>query len=355
MAGIGPAPFCAMLLADLGAEVLRVLRPGYRSPLPSGARFDILARGRPVLALDIKGKAEDRDVLWRLIGRAEVLIEGFRPGAMERLGFGPDEVLARFPRLVYGRMTGWGQEGPLAPAAGHDLNYAALSGAIAAMGSADRPPLPPLNLVADFGGGGMLLAFGLLAALLEARSSGRGQVVDAAMVDGAALLMAMTYGLRAAGAWRDAREDNLLDGGAPFYRCYETADGKHVAVAALEPAFYALLLKKLGLTGDPLFADQQDRQAWPAMGERLTALFKSRPRDHWSALLEGSDACFAPVLGLDEAPEHPHNRAREVFRQLEGVVQPAPAPRFSRTPAGPPGAVEPEPLTREAALAAWDA
>jgi len=334
LAGLGPAPFCAMLLSDLGADVVRIDRPQVRPPA-----FDLLARGRTLLSLDLK-RPEDVEAALALAEQADVLIEGFRPGVMERLGLGPEVVLARQPRLVYARMTGWGQAGPLAQAAGHDLNYLALSGALHAMGRPDSPPPPPLNLAADFGGGALYLAMGICAALVERTRSGRGQVIDAAMTDGAASLATLFYGLRHAGIWQDARGANLLDGGAPFYDCYECGCGGFVAVGALEPQFYALLLSKLGLEDSPVFAGaQMDRSAWPARKALLAETFKARPRAEWCALLEGSDACFAPVLDWAEAPEHPHNQARGTFARVDGITQPGPAPRFSRTPGaiqGPP-------------------
>ncbi|MDB5898555.1 MAG: Carnitine dehydratase [Ramlibacter sp.] len=328
MAGLGPAPFCAMLFADMGAQVVRVERPGGAARL---TRHDVTARGRPVLELDLRQPEGPATVL-RMVESADVLIEGFRPGVMERLGLGPDACLARRARLVYGRMTGWGQHGPLAKAAGHDINYVALSGALHAIGHKDRPPVPPLNLVGDFGGGAMLLAFGVLAAVFEARTSGQGQVVDAAMTDGAALLSAMMYGLRSGGTWTDGREENMLDGGAHYYGNYECADGKYVAVGAIEPQFYALLMQRCGITDDDLLTQQNDRSRWPEFRQRLAALFKTRTRDAWCELMEGSDACFAPVLDWAEAPRHPHNVARATFVERDGVVQPAAAPRFSRTP-----------------------
>jgi alpha-methylacyl-CoA racemase len=334
MVGIGPCPFAAMMLADMGADVIRIDRkpdPSAPNPYPTlGTKYDVMARGRRSLALDLKSPLA-RALLLDLVGKADALVEGFRPGVMERLGLGPEVCHDRNPKLVYGRVTGWGQAGPLAQAAGHDLNYVALSGMLHAMGDADRPPAPPLNLVGDFGGGGMMLAFGVVCAMLEARTSGRGQVVDAAMTDGAALLGAMTYGLRAHGAWSAARGANLLDGGAPFYATYACADGKFIAVGAIEPQFYARLLELTGAS-DPAFARQWDRDDWPALKERFAALFATRTRDAWCALLEGTDACFAPVLDMDEAPHHPHNAARKTFVDVDGVTQPAPAPRFSRTP-----------------------
>ncbi|MCS0581995.1 CoA transferase [Massilia pinisoli] len=334
MVGIGPCPFAAMMLADMGADVIRIDRkpdPHAPNPYPTlGTKYDVMARGRRSLALDLKSPRAHQ-LLLDLVGKADALVEGFRPGVMERLGLGPDVCRDRNPRLVYGRVTGWGQAGPLAQAAGHDLNYVALSGMLHAMGDADRPPTPPLNLVGDFGGGGMMLAFGVVCALLEARASGRGQVVDAAMTDGAALLGAMTYGLRAHGTWSAARGANLLDGGAPFYATYACADGRFIAVGAIEPQFYARLLALTGAS-DPAFARQWDQDDWPALKERFAALFATRTRDAWCALLEGTDVCFAPVLDMDEAPHHPHNAARKTFVDVDGVTQPAPAPRFSRTP-----------------------
>ena len=317
--GIGPTPFAGLLLAQMGAEVVRLQRPG--------EAHHGLDRGKRLESVDLKS-LEGRSAALALIEGADALIEGFRPGVMERLGLGPEAALGRNPRLVYGRMTGWGQAGPLAQAAGHDLNYIALSGLLHAMGGAGRPPDPPLNVVGDFGGGALYLLCGLLAALLQARTTGRGQVVDCAIVDGAASLSTLFLGLRGEGLWSEEREDNLLDGAAPFYRCYACADGRFVSVAAIEPQFYAVLRERLGLA-DPLFDRQYDRAAWPEQRERLEALFATRTREQWCALLEGSDACFAPVLSFAEAPDHPHNRARAVF--ADGW--PRPAPRFS-----PPGA-----------------
>ena len=333
MVGLGPCPFAAMMLADMGAEVIRIDRksaPGAGNPFPMlGTKFDVMARGRRSLALDLKLPAA-KEVVLALFEKADVVLEGFRPGVMERLGFGPDVCHARNQKLVYGRVTGWGQHGPLAQSAGHDLNYIALTGMLHAMGRADTPPAPPLNLVGDFGGGGMMLAFGVVCAVLEARASGKGQVVDAAMTDGAALLGAMLYGLRAFGSWNDGREANLLDGGAPFYDSYACADGKFITIGSLEPQFYALLLQLTG-AADPAFDAQMDETSWPQMKERFTALFKTRGRDDWCAVLEGTDVCFAPVLDMAEAPAHPHNVARGTFIDIDGVTQPAPAPRFSRT------------------------
>lgn len=326
MAGIGPGPFCGMVLADLGADVLRVDRPGAALPAQ-----DVVARGRRVIGLDLKADTGRAQCL-ELIARADALIEGFRPGVMERLGLGPAECHARNPRLVYGRMTGWGQEGPWAKVAGHDINYIALTGALWSMGRRGERPPPPLNLVGDYGGGGMLLAIGILAALLDARSSGKGQVVDAAMTDGAATLMSPFYGLHASGRWKNEREANRLDGACPYYDTYECADGRFVAVGALEPQFFALLVKGLGL--DPAdFANREDPAAWPAMKRQFAAIFRTRTRDEWAAAFDGTDACVAPVLDLAEAPRHPHNQARATFIEADGVTRPAASPRFSRTPA----------------------
>ena len=347
-AGIGPGPFCAMLLSDMGADVLRVDRPNARN-----FSFDLTARGRRLVALDLKD-SQGIEAALALIACADVLIEGFRPGVMERLGLGPDIALARNPRLVFGRMTGWGQSGPLAHAAGHDLNYVALSGALHAMGRAGEPPAPPLNLVGDFGGGALYLAMGICAALVEVGRSGQGQVIDCAMTDGVASLATMFYGLRAGGLWNDTRDANLLDGGAPFYDCYACACGGYVAIGALEPQFYALLLDKLGLTHAPEFSGpQHDRSQWPARTHMLKAMFLGQTRAHWCALMEGKDICFAPVLTWAEAPSHPHNLARGTFVDIGGVLQPNVAPRFSRTPGGvqspPPQAA----ISLEAALESW--
>jgi len=330
-AGIGPAPMCAMLLADLGADILRIDRTqeaglGIATRRPE---FDLLNRSKRSAAMDLKHKDAIAAAL-RLVERADVLIEGFRPGVMERMGLGPDVCLARNPKLVYGRMTGWGQTGPLAPAAGHDLNYIALIGALHAIGGADKP-VPPLNLVGDFGGGALYLAFGICAALYECRHSGKGQVIDAAMTEGAASLATIFWGLMAQGSWHDKRAANLLDGAAPFYDTYETKDGKFVAIAPIETKFYAELLNKLGL--DPAgLPKQYDTQRWPETKAKFAAAIKTKTRDEWCRILEGSDACFAPVLSLAEAPKHPHNAARGSFTEVAGVVQPGPAPRFLRTP-----------------------
>lgn len=339
--GLGPGPFAAMMLADAGAEVVTIQRPAGKTPysMRDGAR-DALVRGRIRLTLDLR-RPEGLEVLLRLVETSDALIEGHRPGTMERLGAGPDVCLARRPQLVYARMTGWGQAGPLAHAAGHDLNYISLTGALHAIGT-EAAPVPPLNLVGDFGGGGMMLAFGIVAALLHARASGQGQVVDAAMCDGAALMMAPFYGLVASGAWVDRRESNTLDGGVPWYDVYRCADGRFVSVAALEPAFFARLVELLGLPQEA-YAERADRSLWPRLRERLQQCFAGKARDEWCALLEGTDACFAPVLAISEAPSHAHLHARGTFMDVEGVAQPAPAPRFSRTPGQPrqPGALRP--------------
>ncbi|WP_158970087.1 CaiB/BaiF CoA transferase family protein [Chachezhania sediminis] len=326
-AGIGPGPFAGMMLADMGAEIVRIERPGAASPTGQGRHeLEFLARGRKSIALDMK-KPGALDLAMRLIDSADGLIEGFRPGVMERLGLGPDVCLTRNPRLVYGRMTGWGQDGPVAKTAGHDLNYIALSGALHASGEADRAPTFPLNLLGDFGGGGMFLAFGMVTGLLKVARTGQGDVVDAAIVDGTAALMAMIYSRRSMGVWRDERASNALDGGVPWYGVYECADGGWVTIGSLEPQFWAVLLDKLGLTAEEM-GDRADRSAWPAMRVRLTDIFLSRPRDHWVGLLQDTDACFAPVLSMAEAPDHPHNKARGIFS--DGPVQPMPAPRFAR-------------------------
>jgi alpha-methylacyl-CoA racemase len=327
LAGLGPAPFAAMTLAELGADVVKIDRTS-GGGLGIPAEVDLLNRGRPSVVLDLKQSAGVETVC-RLVEQADVFVEGFRPGVAERLGLGPDILMARRRSLVYARMTGWGQHGPLAEAAGHDINYVALSGALHAIGPAERPSVP-LNLVGDFGGGSMYLLLGILAALLEARSSGQGQVVDAAIVDGAAHLTTMVHGLMNAGAWADRRASNLLDGGTPFYDVYETADGRHVAVGPLEPAFYRDFEARLGL--DESLPDRDDVASWGVLRDRLAKVFVTRSRDEWVAAFAGSDACVAPVLSMREAPTHPHMAAREVFVDRDGVVQPAPAPRFSRTP-----------------------
>jgi alpha-methylacyl-CoA racemase len=334
IASLAPAPFGCMVLSDLGADVLRVDRAENCGPA-AVAPPDPLSRGRRSIGLNLKDP-EGTGVLLRLAEDADVLVEGFRPGVTERLGCGPAECARRNPRLVYARMTGWGQDGPLAAVAGHDIDYIGVSGALAPIGRAGQRPVPPLNLVADFGGGGMLLAVGILAALLERERSGLGQVVDAAMVDGSALLTSFLHGMRAAGTWQDERGTNLLDGGAPFYDTYESADGRYVAVGALEPKFYAALLAGLGLAGDDSLPGQYDRAGWPVLRARLAAAFRGRSQADWGEVFAGTDACVAPVLGPAEAPAHPHNAARGAFIEVGGVVQPAPAPRFGRTAAGLP-------------------
>jgi len=347
-AGIGPGPFCCMLLSDMGADVVRLDRKGGRP----GFKNDIPARGRRHIALDLKDP-NDVALALSMMEKADVVIEGFRPGVMERLGLGPDEALKRNPKIIYGRMTGWGQHGPLAEAAGHDLNYIALSGALHAMGRKDDAPSPPLNLVGDYGGGSLYLAMGVCAALFEAQRSGKGQVIDAAITDGAASLMSVIYGLRASGIWTDERDNNLLDGGAHFYDVYETKDGKFVTIGSIEPQFYSLLLEKTGLTNDPAFAVQMNKPEWPAMSEKLADVIKTKTRDEWTSLMEGTDVCFAPVLSMAEAPDHPHNVARQTFVEVGGLKQPAPAPRFSRTPGAvqhPPGGNGDEP---QKILADW--
>jgi alpha-methylacyl-CoA racemase len=315
-----------MLLSDMGAEVVRIDRKNARS-----FGRDIGGRGRRTIALDMKQEADVATAL-ALIDQADALVEGFRPGVMERMGVGPDVVLARNPKLVYGRMTGWGQTGPLSQAAGHDINYIAITGALHAMGPADRPPAPPLNLVGDFGGGALYLAMGICAALFEAQRSGKGQVIDAAITDGVVSLMAMMYGMHASGIWSDERDANMLDGGAHFYDTYETKDGKYVSIGSIEPQFYALLLEKTGLKDDPAFAGQMQKPEWPALSAKVAAIIKTKTREQWSALMEGTDVCFAPVLAMNEAAKHHHNAARQTFVEIDGLVQPNVAPRFSRTP-----------------------
>lgn len=326
MAGIGPGPFCAMMLSDMGAEVIRIDRLAHKG---GGSREHVLNRGRRSLALDLKNPLGISTVL-RLVEQADILIEGFRPGVMERLGLGPETCSGRNPGLVFGRMTGWGQEGPLAHAAGHDINYISIGGALGAMGYADRAPTPPLNLVGDFGGGAMYLLAGVLAALVERAKSGKGQVIDAAMTDGTASLLSPFYGLMAMNMWTSNRQSNKLDGGAHYYGCYVCADEKFISVGAIEPQFYSLLLEKCGIS-DPQFTRQQDQAQWPQMREKLASVFRTKTRDEWCEIMEGTDVCFAPVLGIADAPEHTHNRARNTFVKLNGVTQPAPAPRFSRT------------------------
>ena len=331
MAGIGPGPMCAMLLADLGAEVVRIDRVQSAGlGLPRDPRGDLLNRGRRSVAVDLKATT-GVDVVLRMVERADALIEGFRPGVMERLGVGPAPCFERNPKLVYGRMTGWGQHGPLAHAAGHDINYIALTGALNAIGREGEPPLHPLNLVGDFGGGALYLAMGVLAGVIEAQRSGQGQVIDCAMIDGAASLMTLFYGMKHMNRWNDQRGTNAIDGGSHFYNVYETLDGKFVAIGSIEPKFYAELLEKIGLDAAALPA-QQDPTSWRAMTQRFTEIFRSKTRDEWCRIMEGSDVCFAPVLDLDESLRHPHNQARGTFVSVNGVAQPGPAPRFSRTP-----------------------
>jgi len=334
IAGIGPGPFAAMLLADMGAEVIRVERAGaVRGPIPDGPHYDVLLRGRRNIAIDLK-HPDGVEALLTLVESADALIEGFRPGVMERLGVGPDVCAARNPKLVFGRMTGWGQEGPYAQAAGHDINYISLAGALAHFARAGEPPLPPLNMVGDFGGGGMFLAYGVVCALLEAQRSGEGQVVDTAMVDGAAVLMSMFWAFKAIGMHdENAPGTNLLDTGAHFYDVYRCSDGTYISLGSIEPQFYAELLRLTGLEGDEQFAKQMDRAEWPALKSRLTELFARKSRAEWCEIMETTDVCFAPVLTMSEAAEHPHNVERGTFIDVAGTMQPAPAPRFSRTTA----------------------
>ena len=340
-AGIGPGPFCGMMLADHGAEVIRIDRAsGSRGGSSPVSRADVLARGRKSIALDLKS-AEGVMLARKLCATADGLIEGFRPGVMERLGLGPDELLGDNPKLVYGRMTGWGQTGPYAPYAGHDINYIALAGALAHFGREGEKPTPPINMVGDFGGGGMMLAFGMVSALLNVARGGKGQVIDAAMTDGTAVLMGMIHGMKNAGVWKEELGVNTLDTGAHFYDTYETADGKYVSVGSIEPQFYAQLRELAGLTEDRDFDAQHDPSKWPALKAKLTDLFKTRTRAEWDALMEHTDVCYAPVLTMSEAAEHPHNRAREAFVTIGDHLQPAPAPRYSETR---PETPEPAPL-----------
>jgi len=346
-AGIGPAPFASMLLSDMGADIIKIERHGGN---PVEALAPGINRGRRVIVLDLKSPEDVRTAL-RLVERADALIEGFRPGVMERLGLGPDVCLQRNARLIYARMTGWGQSGPLAQAAGHDINYIALTGALHAIGRRGNKPTPPLNLLGDFGGGSMYLAFGLVCGLLEAKRSGRGQVIDAAITDGVAHLMSMFYASAASGQWLEERGNNMIDGGSHFYDVYETKDGKYVCIGSLEPQFYRDLLEKTGLSADPAFKRQFDRAAWPALQDKLAAVFKTRTRAAWDELMLGSDVCYAPVLSIAEASEHPHNVARQTFVEIDGVMQAAPAPRFSRTV--PKAQRFPAKPDNEGALAAW--
>ena len=350
MEAIGPAPFAGMLLADMGADVLVVERPAATDlGLKRERRHDVMMRGKRSVTLDLK-KQSSKETAFDLLARADVLIEGFRPGVMERLGLGPDAALARNPRLVYGRMTGWGQTGPMAPRAGHDINYIALAGVLHAFGRKGEAPLPPLNLVGDFGGGGMLLAFGVTTALVEAGRSGKGQVIDAAMVEGASLLAAMFSGLLKDNQWSEARGVNLLDTGAPWYNVYETRDGKYVSIGSIEARFFDELLQRLEIGDAP---GQYDRPRWPEMRAVFEKTFKSKTRDEWCRVFEGSDACFAPVLSFSESRQHSHNRARQSFVSVGGVEQPAPAPRFSRTPAAVGRAPPERGEGGRAALADW--
>jgi alpha-methylacyl-CoA racemase len=353
LAGIGPAPMAAMMLSDMGAEVIRVDRltaSGLGIPMPK--KFNFLGRGRKSIAIDLKNP-EGIDALLELIDKADILIEGFRPGVMERLGMGPDVCLERNPKLVFGRVTGWGQEGPLSKSAGHDLNYIALSGALHAIGrSNDEPPTPPLNLVGDFGGGTMFIVVGILAALHEVKNSGKGQVVDAGMVDGALSLMTSIYGMHAGGNQSDERASNILDSGAHFYNTYETRDGKYVSIGSIETKFYAMLLEKLGLDPDSL-PPQMERESWPAMKEKFKEIFLTKTRDEWCALMENTDICFAPVLSLAEAPDYPHNKERGSFVDVDGVMQPAPAPRFSATPSSIKSPTPPTGVHTDEVLADW--
>ncbi len=326
LAGIGPGPFCGMMLSDMGAEVIRV----DRIAKGVGAPKDVLQRNRQSVAVDLK-KPEGIEIVLKLVESADALFEGFRPGVTERLGLGPDECMARNEKLVYGRMTGWGQDGPLAQSAGHDINYIGLSGALHAIGEPGGKPVPPLNLIGDFGGGGMLLAYGLVCALLEAQKSGKGQVVDTAMVDGAATLMAMFFSMAGRG-FDDERGTNLLDGGSHFYNTYETKDGQHVCVGSIEPQFYQLLVEKAGVDANH-FGPQMDRDQWSGFKDELEDVFKTKTRGEWCEIMEGTDVCFAPVLSVFEAPNHPHNVHRGTFIEVDGVVQPSPSPRFSRTTA----------------------
>jgi alpha-methylacyl-CoA racemase len=354
IAGIGPGPFAAMMLADMGAEVIRVERAqAVRGPAPDKPYFDVMQRGRRNVAIDLK-HADGVETLLTLVESADAIIEGFRPGVMERLGVGPDVCLARNPKLVFGRMTGWGQEGPYALAAGHDINYISLAGALAHFGRAGEGPTPPLNMVGDFGGGGMFLAFGVVCALLEAQRSGAGQVVDAAMVDGSAVLMSMFWAFKEIGAFDErSRGTNLLDTGAHFYDVFQCADGEYVSIGSIEPQFYAELLRITGLDGDSAFSAQMDKAQWPALKARLTEVFAAKTRAEWCALMEMTDVCFAPVLTMSESAQHPHMVARNTFIDVAGVTQPAPAPRFSRTPSGvPTPPAHPGQHTREV-LADW--
>ena len=339
IAGIGPGPFAAMMLADMGAEVIRVERAqSVRGPAPEGAHWDVLLRGRRNIAIDLKNP-DGVETLLSLVEHADALIEGFRPGVMERLGIGPDVCLARNPKLVFGRMTGWGQDGPYAASAGHDINYISLAGALAHFSRAGEAPVPPLNMVGDFGGGGMFLAYGVVCALLEAQKSGKGQVVDSAMVDGSAVLMSMFWAMKNIGIFDENKPGtNLLDTGAHFYDVFECSDGKYVSIGSIEPQFYALLLEKTGLADDTAFAKQMDASQWPVLKIKLAEVMRTKSSAQWCKIMEGTDVCFAPVLTMSQAAKHPHNVARKTFIEVDGVTQPAPAPRFSRTAAALPSA-----------------
>ena len=326
MAAIGPVPFCAMMLSDMGAEVIRIDRLNQKG---TGHHANVLFRGRKSIAIDLKNPMGVETAL-TLIDEADVVIEGFRPGVMERLGLGPDVCMNRNQKIIYGRMTGWGQEGPLSQAAGHDINYISIAGALGSMGYPDRPPTPPLNLIGDFGGGAMYLLSGVLAALVERNTSGIGQIIDAAMTDGTASLLSGFFGMMEMDMWTTNRYKNRLDGGAFYYGSYECKDGKHISIGSLEPQFYSLLLEKCEIT-DPSFDEQLDQQSWPEKREKMETVFKTKTRDEWSEIMEGTDVCFAPILNLEEAPDHPHNKTRKTYVDFEGVTQPAPAPRFSRT------------------------
>jgi alpha-methylacyl-CoA racemase len=350
MAGIGPGPFCGMMLSDLGAEILRIDRAD-KVKADAGPNPEVLARGRKSVGVNLK-TPEGVELVLGLLEKADGLIEGYRPGVMERLGLGPDVCLKRSPGLVYGRMTGWGQDGPMAQAAGHDINYIALAGALEPMGRRGEAPVPPLNLIGDFGGGGMLLAYGMVCGMLEKTRSGKGQVIDAAMVDGAAALMTLINGMRQIGFWKEERGTNLLDTGAFYYDVYECSDGKFISIGAIEPQFYTVMLAKLGVTHDD-FPQQFEREKWPEAKVKIAAIWKTKTRSEWCEIFEGSDACFAPVLSMSEAPEHEHMKARGTFVELDGVVQSTPAPRFSRTP----GAIQGPPVNpgqhTESALGDW--
>ena len=348
MAGLGPGPFCGMLFADMGAEVICIDRT---AQVDLGMTKDCSRRGKRSIVLNLKSE-EGKEALLKLVEQADALFEGFRPGVMERLGIGPDICLERNPGLVYGRMTGWGQTGPLASAAGHDINYISLTGSLHAIGRSGEKPVPPLNMVGDFGGGGMFLAFGLVCALLETKASGKGQVIDAAMTDGSAVLMAMINTMHASGRWVTNRGSNMLDTGAHFYDVYETGDGKYVSIGSIEPQFYALLVDKAGLCKE-VFAAQWDEAGWPDLKNKLEVIFKTRTRNEWCELMEGTDVCFAPVLDIVEAPEHAHNKARKTYMELDGFMQPAPAPRFSRTSPEVKHGARPRGMDGEAILLDW--